>query len=171
MFDDREYLESGAFAREVLELARSQGLVLQEQDDRIVSYPSLMRVLPNDAAVEIDRKRDRRIRPSRVVAALRGTRDRPARFKPEAFIEALGHVYELVRARQKKERGGTVKLIDVYRALTILPGQSAVYSQQEFVRDVYLLDESGVDCTRDGLQMTLPATTSAIVPERVAGTE
>ena len=45
--------------------------------------------------------------------------------------------------------------------MTILPGQSAVYSQQEFVRDVYLLDESGVDCTRDGLQMTLPASSGA----------
>ena len=45
--------------------------------------------------------------------------------------------------------------------LTVLPGQSAAYSQQEFARDIYLLDESGVDRTKDGLRMTLPASSGA----------
>lgn len=160
-FDDRQYLESGAFTQEVLELGRSQGLALQEQDERIVSYPSLVRVLPNDASIEIDRKRQRGIRPSVVVETLRATQSRPPRFRPDAFIEALARAYQLLLAAQAKEPGATVKLIDVYRVLTVLPGQSAAYSRQELVRDIYLLDESGVDRTKDGLRMTLPASSGA----------
>jgi len=160
-FDDRAYLGSGAFANELLQLGRSRDLVLQEQDDRLVSYPSLIRVLPNDAAIEIDRKRQRGIRPSVVVETLRATQGRPPRFRPEAFIEALARAYEFVRAAQGKERGATVKLVDVYRVLTVLPGQSAAYSQQEFARDIYLLDESGVDRTKDDSRMSLPASSGA----------
>jgi len=156
-FDDRDYLESGAFVQEVLKLGHSRGLSLQELDDRIVSYPSLVRVLPNDAVIEIDRKRQRGIRPSVLVETLRGTQGRPPRFRPETFIEALARAYELVRAAQGKEPGGTVKLTDLYRDQTNLPGQSTAYSRQEFVRDIYLLDESGVDRTKNGSRMTLPA--------------
>lgn len=160
-FDDRRYLESGAFTQEVLELGHSRGLVLQEQDDRIVSYPSLVRVLANDAAIEVDRKRQRGIRPSVVVETLKATQSRPPRFRPEAFIEALARAYRLVLGAQGKEPGATVKLVDVYRVLTVLPGQSAAYSRQELVRDVYLLDQSGVDRTKDGSRMTLPASSGA----------
>lgn len=160
-FDDHEYLDSGAFAQELLQLGHARGLALQEQDDRIVSYPSLVRILPNDAAIEIDRKRQRGIRPSVVVETLRATQSRPPRFRPGAFIEALARAYQLVLAAQGKDPGATVKLIDVYRVLTVLPGQSAAYSRQELVRDIYLLDESGVDRTKDGSRMTLPASSGA----------
>lgn len=160
-FDDRDHLASGAFAQEVLQLGRLRGLALQEQDGLIVSYPSLVRVLPNDAAIEIDRKRQRGIRPSVVVDTLSATQSRPPRFRPEPFIEALSRAYQLVLAAQGKEPGATVKLIDVYRVLTMLPGQSSAYSQQELARDIYLLDESGVDRTKDGLRMTLPASSGA----------
>ena len=160
-FDDRAYLGSGAFANELLELSNSRGLALREQDDRLVGYPSVVRVLPNDAAIQIDRKRQRGIRPSVVVETLRVAQSRSPRFRPEAFLEALARAYDLVRASQGKERGATVKLTDVYRVLTVLPGQSATYSQQEFARDIYLLDESGVARTKDGSRMTLPASSGA----------
>lgn len=160
-FDDRAYLASGAFAKELLQLSNSRGLALQEQDDRLVGYPSLVRVLPNDAAIEIDKKRQRGIRPSVVVETLQAAQGRPPRFRPETFIEGLSRAYDFVRASQGKERGATVKLTDVYRVFTVLPGQSAAYSQQEFARDIYLLDESGVDRTKDGSRMTLPASSGA----------
>jgi len=160
-FDDRAYLESGAYSDEVLRVGRASDVALQLLDERIVSYPSLVRVLPGEAAVEIDRKRHRGIRPSTLVEILRTTQTRPIRFRAEPFIEALSQAYEWVRASQGKAPGGTVKLVDVYRPLTVRPGQSAEYSKQEFARDIYLLDESGVNTTRAGLRMTLPASTGA----------
>lgn len=160
-FNDREHLESGAFAQEVLELGRARGVALQEQDDQIVSYPSLVRILPAEAAIEIDRKRRRGIRPSVVVETLRAAQGRQPRFRSEPFIEALLRAYQLLVAVQAKEPGATVKLVDVYRVLTVLPGQPAAYSRQEFARDIYLLDESGIDRTKDGSRMTLPASSGA----------
>ncbi|MBI4908077.1 MAG: hypothetical protein HY820_30915, partial [Acidobacteria bacterium] len=44
-------------------------------------------------------------------------------------------------------------------ALTMLPGSSANYDQTEFVRDLYLLDRSGVTETRSGAVCSLPAST------------
>ena len=36
-----------------------------------------------------------------------------------------------------------VRLLDIYNALTLLPGQSRDYTRAEFARDLYLLDQSG----------------------------
>ena len=47
----------------------------------------------------------------------------------------------------------------VYELLTLLPGQSREYSRQEFARATYLLDRSGVNRTRDGFVVSLPAST------------
>jgi len=49
------------------------------------------------------------------------------------------------------------KLVDVHRVLTLLPGAARDYTRQEFARDLYLLDQSGVIDTKDGRRMSLPA--------------
>jgi hypothetical protein len=48
-------------------------------------------------------------------------------------------------------------LVDVHRVLTLLPGSARDYTRQEFARDLYLLDQSGVVDAKDGRRMTLPA--------------
>ena len=156
-FDDHAYLESGAYAKELVEVARTQQLALREQDGRLVAFPSLIRVLAPEGAIEIDRKKLRQIRPSAVVDAVRAAQTRPPRFRPERFLEALLRGYRLVLAEQRKEQGATVPLVDVHRVLTVLP--DVAYSRQEFTRDVYLLDESAVGETRDGLRVSLSAAT------------
>ncbi|HMQ28142.1 MAG TPA: hypothetical protein PKA98_19290, partial [Acidimicrobiales bacterium] len=60
-------------------------------------------------------------------------------------------------ARRGTRPGATVKLADVYRVLTVLPGSARDYSKPEFARDLYLLDQSGVTTTRDGRVLSLPA--------------
>lgn len=158
-FDEREHLESGAYLRELVEVARARGLSLLEQDGRLVSYPSLLRVLPADAAIEIDRKRDRRLRPSFVAEHLRALRARPVRFRAEQFLESLYRAYQLALADRGKAPGSVVPLTGIYAIFTMLPGQSKEYSRPEFVRDVYLLDRSLVDRTRDGAVVSFPAAT------------
>jgi hypothetical protein len=158
-FDDRSHLESGGYARELLELARAGGVSAREQDGRIVAYPSILRVLPGDGAIEIDRKRQRQIRPSVVVESLRAAQARTPKFRAEQFLEALLEAYRLVIAREGKDLGATVKLVDVYRVLTMLPGSGASYSRQEFARDLELLNVSGVGRTKDGFSVALPAAT------------
>jgi hypothetical protein len=159
VFDEREHLASGAYQRELVAAADRANLRLIEHDGRLLTYPSVVRVLPSDAAIEIDRKREKRIRPSVVVRKLQALRDRPVRFHAEQFLESLFRAYELLVARAKRDAGTDIRLIDVHDVLTLLPGQSREYSREEFARDLYLLEESGVDRTRDGLRVGFPAAT------------
>jgi hypothetical protein len=145
--DDQQYLASGGYTKELLAAATSAGVAMFEEDERLLCYPSLVRVLPGDAAVEIDRKRERRLRPSVLVGLLAAAQGRAPRFKPEPFLDSLRAGYELVVAGSQKKPDAVVRLVDIWSVLTMLPGQSREYTKQEFARDLYLLDQSGVTST------------------------
>jgi hypothetical protein len=146
-FDENEYLASGAYTKELLAAAAAAGVAMYEEDERLLCYPALLRVLPGDAVVDIDRVRERRLRPSVLVGLLAAAQERAPRFKPEAFLDSLRGGYELVVARDGKTAGGVVRLVDIWAVLTMLPGQAREYTKQEFARDLYLLDQSGVTGT------------------------
>jgi len=158
-FDDQSYLASGEYAKELLETAAAAGVAMFEEDERLLCYPSLVRVLPGEAAVEVDRVRDRKVRPSVLVAALAAAQQRAPRFRPGQFLDSLYGAYGLVLAREGKSAGAVVRLVDVWSVLTLLPGQSRDYTRQEFARDLYLLDQSGEIATRDGARLRWAAST------------
>jgi hypothetical protein len=144
--DEVDYLSSGGYAKELLALAAVRGVAMFEEDERLLCYPSLLRLLPGDAAVEIDRRREKRLRPSVVVDALAAAQQRPPRFKAETFLESLAGAYALLA----QDGPGVQRLIDVWDVLTLLPGQAKDYTKPEFARDLYLLDQSGVTATKSG---------------------
>lgn len=161
-FDEASYFSSGAYTDELLATATRMQLAMYEQDDRLYCYPSLLRVLAAERTILIDRTRERRLRPSLVVAHLRRLQDRPPRFKPDAFLEALFKAYRALvqhRTAGKLEPGRVERLARVYELLTLLPGQAREYSSHEFARDIYLLDRSGLTETRDGFVVSFPAST------------
>jgi hypothetical protein len=149
-FDEAAYLASGGYAKEVLALAAERNVTMFEEDDRLLCYPSLVRILPADAAIEIDRRRDKRIRPSVVVDLLAELQQRPPKFRAEQFLESLAGGYELVIAQGGKRQDAVVRLVDVWAVLTLLPGQAREYPKPEFARDLYLLDHDGACRTRRG---------------------
>jgi hypothetical protein len=83
---------------------------------------------------------------------------RPARFKPEPFLASPLAAYELVVAQRGRAYDATVAPGDVWSVLTLLPGRGREYTRQEFARDLYLLDQSGVTQVK-GRTMSLPAST------------
>jgi hypothetical protein len=98
-----------------------------------------------------------------VVEHLRSLHERPARFKPADFLATLFNAYRVLVQRHGPgalERGPVERLAQVYELLTLLPGQSREYSRQEFARDLYLLDRSGLTQTRDGFVVSFPASTA-----------
>lgn len=145
--DEPSYLASGGYAKELLAAAEAAGVAMYEEDERLLCYPSLVRILPADATVEVDRKRERRLRPGVLVGLLAAAQQRAPRFRPEPFLDSLRGAYELVVARDDKKSDAVVRLVDVWTVLTLLPGQSRDYTRQEFARDLYLLDQSGVTVT------------------------
>ena len=52
--EEREYLEGG-YTEELKGEAQRRGLQVFERDGRIIAHPSVVRVLPGDRAVRIDR--------------------------------------------------------------------------------------------------------------------
>ncbi|MDI6772300.1 MAG: hypothetical protein QME77_06885 [bacterium] len=161
-FDVEGYLSSGSFSRELIESARKQGVNILEQDERLYCYPSLIRVLPGEQCVKIDKVREARLRPSVLAARLKEVQQRPPRFRPEAFLESLYAAYRRLNPPQRTllaRLGRVVRLSQIYELLTILPGQSREYTKAEFARDIYLLDRSGVTKTRNGAVVDFPAST------------
>jgi hypothetical protein len=142
--DEASLLASGAYAKELLAAAADAGISMFEEDERLLCYPSIIRLLPNDLAIEVDRKRTRALRPSTVVAALARVQRSGPRFRPEPFLASLVGAYDLVVAEQGKSAGAVVRLLDVYNVLTLLPGQAREYTKPEFARDLYLLDQAGL---------------------------
>lgn len=165
--DEDAYFASGRFAEELLDAARAGGLQLFERDERLYSYPVLVRVVPAERSVFIDRSRERRIRPSVLIEHLREIQGRPPRFRPEAFLESLFVAYGYLARRQGADQLDghyTARLVEVYELLTLMPGAARDYSRQEFARDLYLLDRSGVTTTRRGYTVSFPSSTGARSP-------
>jgi len=69
-FDIRSWMESGEYARELIELAEASNLRVIESDGKLLCYPSVLQLMPAEQAIMIDRKRVRTLRPSEVVRAL-----------------------------------------------------------------------------------------------------
>jgi hypothetical protein len=158
--DESQLLSSGAYAKELLAVAGEAGVAMFEEDDRLLCYPSIVRVLAGDLALEIDRKKVRTLRPSAVVAQLARAQQAGPRFRPEPFLASLLGGYDHVVARQGKQPGAVVRLLDVYAVLTLLPGQAREYTKPEFARDLYLLDQTGVrEVDSTGRQLRWAAST------------
>ncbi|MBA3606420.1 MAG: hypothetical protein H0W46_10720 [Acidimicrobiia bacterium] len=156
-FDEHAYFVSGAFTKEVLDTAAEHDLNAFESDERILSYPAIVALSAADSTVVIDKRKERKVRPSVLVRTLKALQAKPPRFRADAFIEALATAYDYVAGWRGVHAGATVKLTDIYNALTVLPGSSRDYSRQELARDLYLLDQSGVTTTKSGRRLQLPA--------------
>jgi hypothetical protein len=149
-FDEAAYMSSGDYSKELLGAAADRGVAMFEEDERLLCYPSILRVVPADFAVEIDRRRERRLRPSVLVGSLAAAQQRPPKFRAEQFLESLATGYDLVVAQAGKKPGAVARLVDIWAVLTLLPGQGREYTRPEFARDLYLLDQRGTRQARDG---------------------
>jgi hypothetical protein len=148
--DEIAYLASGDYAKELLTTAADRGVAMFEEDERLLCYPSILRVAPADSVIEIDRRRERKLRPSVLVGLLAAAQQRPPKFRAEQFLESLASGYDLVVARAGKKPDAVARLVDIWAVLTLLPGQGKEYTRPEFARDLYLLDQSGSRQAKDG---------------------
>ena len=159
-FDQESYFATNSYAAELVKAGTETGLRIFERDGQLFCYPSLIRVSPSDRAVLIDKKRERRIRPSVLAARLKNLQQKPPSFKTDAFLETLLKAYlkavairHNMKALQGDAAGPSILLMDIYELLTMLPGQERDYTKQEFTHDIYLLHRSGKTRTRSGAEI------------------
>ncbi|MCY4487237.1 MAG: hypothetical protein OXF11_09000 [Deltaproteobacteria bacterium] len=164
--DEEQYL-GDSYVGELRRVASERGLTIHEREGRLVSHPSILRVIPSDRAVRVDKKKVSTIRPSYLVGLLLGNQKKAGRFESARFLESLYSVYvEIVRDVSADLAGsggfGTVVPLDrIYRLFTSLPGSSRDYDRTDFARDVYLLDLNGPRSTRKGASVSFPSSTGA----------
>ena len=162
--EEEQYLKDG-FAEELRHIASERGVTIRERDGRLVSHPSIVRILPSDRAVRIDKKKVSTIRPSHLAGILIDNQEKPGRYPAGRFLEALYRVYsELVREDSsgrlmKAGPGRVVPLARIYKLFTSLPGIEREYAPMDFARDLYQLDTSGVTKTRSGASVFFHAST------------
>ena len=127
--DERRYLEEG-YGRELQAEAEKRGLQVFERDGRLIAHPSMVRVLPGERAVRIDRRQSSAVRPSRVVGDLAKLQNNPSRFRPQPFLEALYEAYLALAQSDTADRlklgqvGQVIRLESIYKLFTGLPGSS-----------------------------------------------
>ena len=165
--EEQQYLRDG-YSAELSEAASARGLSIHERDGRLIASPSIVRVLPSDRAVRIDRKQVSAIRPSTLVGLLLENQKKPGTYRSEVFLEALYKVYKVYMELVREDSGGrlmkgtpgrVVPLSMVYTLFTSLPGSDREYTRTDFARDLYLLDTSGVTTTKSGAAVSFPAST------------
>lgn len=156
-FDEERYFAEGSLVQELIAEGKKIGLNIVERDERIYSYPALLRVAASDRAVLIDRKPVRTIRPSALAKRLRDLQRRPVRVQTNQMLQTLYRAYQKAVAvrGQRLDDAPVVPLVDIYELLTLRAGQSTDYPRPEFARDVYLLDQTGEATVRDQARMTL----------------
>lgn len=167
-FDDEaeeQYLKD-QYAVELRSAATEKDLRIYERDGRLISYPSVVRVLPGEKAVRIDKKKVSAIRPSSLVRILLENQRKRPRFRGEAFLEALYKAYRILSEDQRSGRlidvrqvGSVVPLAKIYEVFTSLPGSNRDYDQTDFARDLYFLDEGEIRQTRSGARVAFPSST------------
>jgi hypothetical protein len=146
-FDPVAYLASGAFTGELRTALENAGIPVSEEDGSLLCSPSVVRIIPREAAIDIDGQRDRRLDPRIVVATLAALRRQGPRYRPERFLNSLRQAYDLIVTKDSSRPDAVVRLVDIWGVLTLLPGQDKEYTQRDFARDLYHLDASGITTT------------------------
>ena len=161
--EEKRYFEEN-YAGELRETAAERGLNIHERDGLLFSYPSVVRVLPADRAVRIDRKKVSAVRPSHLADLLIRNREKSSGFSSSRFLEALYLVYRGVAGDGAPgilpaNPGRVVPLDRIYKLMTALPGIARDYDRSDFARDLYVLDSKGPRETRDGSEVSFPSST------------
>ena len=97
---------------------------------------------------------------------LRTLQVRPPRFRPQQFLDSLYEVYRMLTRDHGRgdhlllnTQGPVVRLMQIYEAITALPGARRDYSQLDFARDLYRAETSGEMRTRTGERVSFHAST------------
>jgi len=154
-----DYFGSQEYFAELLESLEQAQVDCHRLDQVLYVYPALVRVDPEGKAVRIDKKSFVTVHPRKIAGILHDLQNRPSRFPAARFLRSLFKVYKALASsnlkRSERWVGKSLYLRDIYNVMSATPGSG--YSEQEFVRDVYLLDSCGEPLEVPGHVATLQA--------------
>ena len=155
---EEQYL-SEKYEMELLEAARARGVSAVRGDaGGLMIYPSVVRVLPSERAVRVDRKKLRGLRPSIIVEFLRDGQQKKPSVSSGEFLEKLYKAtMQLLDTDTPRQQ---MTLNRIYAARTTW--DEGEYTAIDFGRDLNHLSSSGLKITRNGTPFRLvpPSTAS-----------
>lgn len=154
--EERDYLANG-YEAELCDEASRAGLKIYSRDARLLAYPSILRIVPGELSIKVDKKRVSALRPGHLVQTLLANQKKRARQPAEKFLECLYSTYKTIVP--EGDTGAVVKLSHVYQTLTLRPGTAVEYSKSDFALDLFSVDVSGISQTSSGARLSLPAST------------
>ena len=163
--DEVRYLQDG-YADELAAVAQDVELSIYEEDDVLISYPSIVRILPGERAVRIDDKKDSNIRPSHLAKTLLDNQKKTGRFRPNRILESMYAVYSEIAGEYESggemlgDGGRVVPLARIYKMLTVSPpAKRGDYRRTEFAFNLYAIETEGPRVTTRGYRVDFPAST------------
>lgn len=140
-----DYFGSPEYLDELEGCLKEAGVAVYRLDDVLYVYPAIVRIDVKNKTVRIDKKSHATTRPSKLSQMLSDLQNRPSRFRTDRFLSSLFKIYKALASsnlrRSEPWAGKSLYLKDIYNVMSATPGCD--YSEQEFARDIYLLDASG----------------------------
>jgi hypothetical protein len=156
------YFGSEDYIAELTTALDDSGVDAHRLADVLYVYPALVRLEPSSLAARIDKKLEPRVRPTALAKILKDIQNRPSKFPAGRFLTSLFKVYKALGSRNLRKgeewAGKSMFLKDIYDMMSAAPGSD--YTEQEFVRDIYLLDASGEDLEVRGHIASLEASSA-----------
>ncbi|MGB9618984.1 MAG: hypothetical protein ACPL7K_01070 [Armatimonadota bacterium] len=139
-----DYFGSDEYLEELESLLKGARVDCHRLDEAFYVYPAIVRVDRDAKTVRIDKKSYSTVRPSKLTEILQDLQNCPGRPRAK-FLRSLFNVYKKLASsnlkRSERWEGKLIYLKDIYSMMSSAPDSD--YSEQEFVRDLYLLDASG----------------------------
>ena len=145
-FDVRDYLESGAWRKELEEAAGKIGLRVLEDNETLVSSPIVIRAQPGSGRLLLGKEAWATLRPKLTADKLKKLRDRAAASNSQEFLEGLFAAAQ----RQSSDAYLSVNFADIYRQFSETPGWKKENPPAVFGQAIYALHLSDVRATRSG---------------------
>ena len=152
------------FASLLTSTARGMGFNIYEKDGNLVCPPLIVKILPAQRAVSMNRKKVSQVRPTYLVDVLLKAQNKNARHTPNQFLASLFRIYNILIKSENPSLisrgvGPVYQLNTIYDLMTALPGSSRNYDRSDFARDLYILDSKGPQVTRSGARVSFPSST------------
>jgi hypothetical protein len=140
--DMRAYMESGDFARQLVEFCAERRIDIKGEGNAYEVFPYRLKIDPQNEEVLVNKRKAVGLRPRAIVDELEKERDKlmSASFNPEQYATELAAAYDLaalVSSKGKKPVSGTdIYLSTIYKYMTPMRRFRKEYDMQSYAFDV-----------------------------------
>lgn len=166
-FDGREYLESGDFARQMLETCAEKSVDVRGEYPVYEMFPYKVKFDTESQDIYINKKKTATLRPAALVQTVKAGQEKLKKvsFNELTFLSELSDAYDLALLAMGKEPGYDLYFTKLYKFLVPMGRSRKEYDMQSYAYDLARLYAAHMD----GLEMTKGGRRFQFGPSRNGG--